>query len=521
MDARFEALSSGLQKAEACVAILGDECSRLHERNDALASGLQRAEAHVAALDSQCVGLHEANRALFDQLIQAAARNMATAGDHRMIPAHETGTRASVSRKLRIGLFDNLANQAFITARAWRKLGIEVDLVLQRGAVDQHFLNWPEWEECEIEGSDNEAIAAEAKHWHAPEYVREVTYDVGLQMRYAGRLGAAREVAELYREAFGLELPNDQALLLAQYMGSWPYIQAMNDYDIVMVSMSAMYLVPFSPKPFVLCPLGGDLYIRSFEENIVGLLFRTAFRKASHIAVCETDYFSYIDRIETAAPRSFLPLVVDTDIYGAGQEEMLRAEWKARIGGEKFLLGVCRQDWVWKGSDKLIRAFARFRSRCQGREWRLLLQDWGADSLRSRELVSELGLDDVTLWLTMCSKPLLRRRQRAADVVADQFVMEGYGASVLEALAAGKPVIIRPVPDTSKHHFRSGPPPFVGAAGEGEIEAALVTLADEAERQRIGRASRVWVEQEHGYRRLAPLYLDMFERAAGARHEAV
>ncbi len=502
----------GNQKLKHVWSILQE----LEARLAVLTSGLQASDARATALAGECERLRQENKTLLNQLVQAAARNMAASGDHRLIPAHENAG-APASRKLRIGLFDNLANQAFITARAWRKLGIQVDLVLQRGAIDQHVLNWPEWEECEVEGDDRQALAAAASGWQAPAFLREVAYDNELQSRYAGRPEAAEEVAALYHEAFGRVLPSDHALVLAQYMGSWPYIQAMNDYDVVMVSMSAIYLAPFSPKPFVLCPLGGDLYLRSFEQDTVGLLFRTAFRQAAHLSLPETDYFTYVERLATTAPRSFMPLIVDTDVYAPGEERDLRARWQTQVGGERFLLGVCRQDWLWKGSDKLIRAFARFRDRPEGAGWRLLLQSWGADITRSRALVTELGLDDVTLWLPMCSKPLLRRRQRAADVVADQFVMEGYGASVLECLAAGKAVMIRPVPESAKHHFRHGPPPFVAATTEDDILAALGALCDQSERDRIGNASRAWVEREHGYRVLTPFYQEMLEAAADHR----
>lgn len=486
----------------------------LSPRLEAMSAELQATQARLAPAEIEIERLRGDSEELFGQLVQAAARNMAHAGDHRLIPAHEPAQSTRGAPALRIGLFDNLANQAFITARAWRKLGLDVDLVLQRGAIDQHFLHWPEWEECEVEGDDRNALAAAARGWQSPSFVRDVAYDYELQARYAGRPEAAAEVARLYSDAFGKELPRDHALVLAQYMGSWPYIQAMNDYDVVVLSMSAIMFGAFSPKPTVICPLGGDLYLRAFEQNVVGLMFRAGFRQAAHLSVCETDYFAYLDRLGARASRDFMPLIVDTDVYRPGEEPETRAGWTAQVGGERFLLGVCRQDWTWKGSDKLIRGFARFRDTPSGKRWRLLLQAWGADLERSRALVSELGLDAVTLWLPMCSKPLLRKRQRAADAVADQLVMEGYGASVLESLAAAKPVIIRPVPEDSKHHFRNGSPPFISATSSEDVSAAMEYLSEPGICDRIGRSSRVWVEGEHGYRTLGPRYASMLNSAA-------
>lgn len=117
----------------------------------------------------------------------------------------------------------------------------------------------------------------------------------------------------------------------------------------------------------------------------------------------------------------------------------------------------------------------------------------------------------------MCSKPLLRRRQRAADLVADQFVMEGYGASVFESLAAAKPVIMSPLPPEAAHHFRTGAPPLVGARSEEEIADAMMRTSDAGARARIGEASRAWVLAEHGYQALAQRYMEMFEAAYARR----
>lgn len=478
---------------------------------------LDAVAAQANEIAARLVTQERANGQIFAQMVQTAARAMAASGDHRLIPAFELrGSDARPAGRLKIGLFDNLANQGYITARALRRLGHDVEVVLQTNLTDMYVMAHPQWEECEAENIDPLKFDVAAFGWTAPDFVKNHPYDVERQIAFQGKGETVSEVKELYRASFGKELSDDVALLLAQFMGHWDYIRAMSEYDVVILSMNAITLGLFSPTPVVLCPLGNDVYTRGFQEDVGGLITRAAFRHAAHLSLPETDYFAYVDRMETKAPRSFMPLIVDTDVYCPGEEPELRAQWQARIGGEHFLLGVCRQDWVWKGSDRLIRGFARFRAAYPqaASGWRLVLQSWGTDLEASRTLVKELGLDDVTLWLSLCSKPLLRRRQRAADAVADQFVMEGYGASVLESLAAAKPVIMRPVPESSKHHFLTAPPPFVGATTENEIAAALARLADPQTRKAAGLASRQWVEAEHGYKTLGPLYIAMLKDAA-------
>lgn len=456
------------------------------------------------------------NNEQFQQAVLAAARSIAARGDHRVVLPVTNGQVAKPA-SIRIGLFDNLANQAYVTARALRRLGFEVDVIVQDNFIDRYALANPAWEECEFEALDPWQPLNPPSGWQREPFVRSVAYDENLQTRFAGRISAIEEVNSLYQQAFGSKLPRDLALLLAQHMGQWNYIKAMYDYDIVVLSMAAIMLGPFSPKPTVVCPLGGDLYICPFEENVSGLLFRAGYMGASHVIVCETDYGAYLDRLGITADRTFLPLLVDTDVYHDRPEPGLRHEWQRAVGGDVFLFGTCRQSWQWKGTNRLIEGFALFRQQNpQAENWRLVLQAWGDDLERSRDLVRTLGLSDVTVWQSMCSKPLLRQRQRAADVTCDQFVMEGYGSSVLESMAAGKPMIISPVPEGAKHHFRTEAPPFVGARTAMEIATAIGTLTDPEERKRVGRLSREWVEREHGYRTLGPIYVDMLKKALEA-----
>lgn len=442
----------------------------------------------------------------------AAARNVSARGDHRVVlPIDTARTELPRDRPLKIGLFGNLANQAYITARALRRLGHDVELVVQQNNIDAHVLSRPYWEEVERECVAAEDAIEAADAYKLPAFVRDVSFDADLQFQYQNRPEAVEDVIDLYKQSFGRTLPRDVALLLAQWMGHWPYIRAMGNYDVVHLSMWPICLGIFCPRPFVACPLGGDLYIAPFEEDVQGLMFRAGYHAAARIFVAETDYFDYLDRLETPKPRGLMPLVVDTDIYDRGVDLELRAAWQLETGGDRFILSVCRQSWQWKGSDRLIRAFARF---CDsgGERWRLILQGWGDDFERSRDLVGELSLGGKVLWVKFCSKPTLRRRQMTADIVADQFVMEGYGASVLESMAAGKPVLIAPVPERSVHHFAGDTPPFVGAKTEEEIFDALKRLDDDGERARIGSLSRKWVERWHSYRTLSTKYLDSYSQ---------
>jgi glycosyltransferase involved in cell wall biosynthesis len=456
-----------------------------------------------------------ANPSEFELAVLSAARGIANSGDWALIPATDSTRRKSCPHDLKIAFVGNLANNAYNSVRCLRRLGYRADLILEDISFDAFPMSRPFWEDVEVEcNSYDDALKYEC-HWVQPTYVRRVSYDFELQARYAGRYSAVAEVQALFEQAFGRELAVDRALVLAQYMGHWPALIALKDYDVALLSAEAISLGAFCPCPFIAFPTGGDLFISPFEENLFGLLMRSGYRCAGWVIAGEPNYPEYLMRLGVNA-WSYLPAIVDTERYSPGAAEATRASWMNAIGGERFLLGACRQSWEWKGSDRLVRAFAEFVNNGAA-SWRLVLHDWGTDTAATRKLIDELGVTDKVLWQPLCSKPSLRERQRAADAVADQFVMGGYGMAVMEALAAAKPVIIAPVDADDEHYFPHGVPPFVGARTVAEIVSALRKIDDDRFRSECGQASRCWIQEVHGYERIAGPLVEVFCRLANGK----
>lgn len=452
------------------------------------------------------------SRLQFETQLLSAARGVAASGRHRVIDPTKVGLAGT---KLRIGFVGNLANNAYGFVRSLRRLGHDAELVVEDGGLDAFVMNRPFWEELEVECRSYEEGARHEMRWKSPPFVKHAQYDEALGARFAGRWRAVPEVQALYKEAFGIELPSDRALLLAQRMSHWPLLLAMKDYDVIQLSSGAISLGPFCPKPYVVFPTGGDLFSSPFEETFPGFLMRAGYLGADHVLLCETNYPGYLDRLSNTRLRSYSPLMLDTVVNAPGDAESLRAKWRAATGGSRFAVGICRQAWDWKGSDRMLHGFARFARTEAGKRWRLVLLEWGSDVTKSKALVKELSLEAEVIWEPLCSKPTLRERQRAADVVVDQFVMEGYGTSVLESLAAGKPVIMAPQPLEAAASLIGEPPPFSGATSAEEIADALARLDDDAVRNAQGEASLAWVRKHHGPESTAPKYLAAYRAALG------
>lgn len=454
----------------------------------------------------------EADRIQLTLRVMAALRSLAQAGDHYVVLPHDSVRVARNPKEIRIGFFGNIANNAYNFTRCLRRLGYDAELVLEDGYLDTFPMNRPFWEDLEVEcGTYEEGLTHEPR-WTQPEFVRRVAFAPDMQARFQGRLTAVPEVQALYKDTFGKDLSADRALVLAQHMGHWPYLLAMKRYHVVQFSGAPIGLGPFCPHPYVVFPTGSDLFISPFEETVLGLRMRTGYRQASHLMVCETNYFEYLDRLELRAPRSFAPLMIDTDTYGPGSAADVRARWIRQVGGERFVLSVCRQSWEWKGNDRLVRAFAAFVKEPRHGEWRLVLTQWGPDVEQTKRLIADLGAGERVCWEPLASKPVVRKRQQAADLVADQFVMPGYGTSVLESLAAGRLVMMRPT-DSEGLRYLGEAPPFLGAATLEEIRAGLEAACDDRVRKKRESESVEWVRKRHGYVCVNGIYMEAYESA--------
>mgnify|MGYP001271701104 CR=1 FL=1 len=121
---------------------------------------------------------------------------------------------------------------------------------------------------------------------------------------------------------------------------------------------------------------------------------------------------------------------------GAGTVHLSQAEARAALGlgPEPLLLTVARLV-PWKGIDHLIRALSAVP------EARLLVAGDGPDESRLRSLADEAGVTGQVTFLGRVSRERLTLYFRAADYVVLYSGYEGLSHVLLEALAAGTPVI--------------------------------------------------------------------------------
>jgi glycosyltransferase involved in cell wall biosynthesis len=174
-------------------------------------------------------------------------------------------------------------------------------------------------------------------------------------------------------------------------------------------------------------------------------------------------------------------------------------------------LFVGRLDPDQKGLDVLIRAMAML-PRSPLLRLRLVGEDWGGAKLL-RQLAQRLGVADRVSYIGKLSRSELVNEFAAADFLVLPSRFEPFGVVILEAMAAGLPVIASRV---------GGIPEIVADGRTGLLvepdnpdalaESFELLSQDESLRRSMGRAARERVE-EYAWDSIVPRILSVFVEA--------
>jgi glycosyltransferase involved in cell wall biosynthesis len=171
------------------------------------------------------------------------------------------------------------------------------------------------------------------------------------------------------------------------------------------------------------------------------------------------------------------------------------------------------------GPDILIKALAQVRER--GHDVNLFLAGEGEMTGELRQLCRKLGVDDAVTFVGFIDNANI------VDFISDHHVMvmpshqESFGVAVLEAGAAGRPVIatdIGGVPEVLRPE-KTGlmvPPNDVGALAD-----AIARLAEQPQlRAELGRNAREFAQSEYSWDRSLDLMIDLYERLIREKDQA-
>ena len=250
--------------------------------------------------------------------------------------------------------------------------------------------------------------------------------------------------------------------------------------------------------------------------------FRRGQARAVRLLVCNREAWN-------ALPTAWREKALLYPVNGISDEELTQRGGAEQPSGRTFRVLSAGKLLRLKGFSLAIKAFRQIAHRCPGAELEIIGD--GPDRAYLQRLVASFGLSGRVRLLPWRSRTDFLAALRACDVFLFPSLRDGGGAVVVEALAAGKPVVCLQLGGPALHVT-----PECGMAVQADRPArtiaalaeALTRLYDDATlRMRMGHAARRRAEEHYHWDRLGDqlhtIYLEVLEgsRLGGTPSAAV
>lgn len=301
------------------------------------------------------------------------------------------------------------------------------------------------------------------------------------------------------------ELWSQLALYLKQH--TLRFAPALGSYDIIQgYSIDGIIPLSLGHSNFA-CYEHGTLRDIPFEDTLLGLVCRLAYKNAPCVFITNSDVMPSVDRLPLdegkvcCLPHAFDDLKLDR----------FRMNNPSIVPDPTLVEFFCpsRQHWrdrdpsLTKGSDVMLRAAAEVA--CEGHRFRLILVEWGVDLQASKELIRELGLENFVRWVSPMSKSALWGQYCRSHAVLDQFSLAALGGVGFETLALGRRLITK-IDTQQLESFFGCAPPVLPASNQSEVVNSMRSvLVDPIDSAQVGEAGRQWIKNYHSARRIVAL----------------
>jgi len=432
---------------------------------------------------------------------------------------------------MKVGHFLNITNVAYNYVRFLRARGCNAELVID---CNDFIMSHPQWEEGDFELGNLSLYSPRfSEGLNTPDWVRYVAWkkpEVKSRYRKEERLRCVLQdflrcqstdqyisVLDHVRLGVGslnelVRMPRPIFWVHRWQQSSSDFIKAMREYDVLHTWALSTQCAKFSGTPYIAHPVGWDMYNVSFRNDLWGRLQREGLKKAKYVIVGSPQLLDLARKLGLKNTYR-MNTMIDTEKYQP-MSSPLRSLLEEKFDFDILVFSPARQDWVEKGNDKLIRAFARLTSTAKRTGAFLLLTDWGPDLEKSKELVRRLGLERKVVFMQIVAKRKLIEYYNASDVIADSFGSHGYlNTSTMEAMSCGK-LVMSYISEEKYKEFVPEVPPILNARTEDEIQAKMFeVLEDRSLRVSIGQRAREYIVTYHGWQNLIDELLELYELA--------
>lgn len=185
------------------------------------------------------------------------------------------------------------------------------------------------------------------------------------------------------------------------------------------------------------------------------------------------------------------------------------------VEGKKIILFVGRVNDPRKGLDLLLEALKLVVKKHNA----VLVVAGSGDQAGAKEMVKSLGIQESVIFTGYVDDDHLKKLYLACDVYAVPSRMEGFGLTVLEAMAAGKPVVatrVGSIPELMEdgvHGTLVDPGDARGMAG-----AICRYLGDEGLARGVGVINKTYAAERFSWARTAAGTIDAYRQIMDGQH---
>jgi glycosyltransferase involved in cell wall biosynthesis len=248
---------------------------------------------------------------------------------------------------------------------------------------------------------------------------------------------------------------------------------------------------------------GSDLRELPWVKRRLGRKAVRYYANASKVYISNFDRYTY-NALRYLGLLSYMTFPLPYTPFHKPSGESL-GPWReilARVGFFKnkykwVVLLASSLDWTehrfrWtKRSDIFLRGYSRFVQ--EGHDVGCIIRQSGVDKENIHNLIEELGIQDQCMFIPTVDNLVLPSVFRMVDVVADQFDIGTFGGTALEAMSAGKPVLVKI--DSSYHNMvYSSHAPILNCGDESDVYLHLKRLDSADYRDEIGKAAKEWLK---------------------------
>ena len=232
-----------------------------------------------------------------------------------------------------------------------------------------------------------------------------------------------------------------------------------------------------------------------FFRHLFIALERMAARWCDQMIAVSQAMVEWAQREKIAPPEKFVKIYSGIDVERF-RIETPSPELKSRFGiqPEETVIGVVSKLWEGKGHEVLIDAVARVLD--SGCEVKLLIVGEGNLEVKLKDKVKHLGIEKNVVFTGFWSD--VPEITAILDISVLPSFYEGMGRVVLEAMAAGKPVVasrVGGIPEFVEDHVTG----FLISPGDVEalVDRLKTLIGDSDLRQKMGQQGAQRMRHEH------------------------